>query len=120
MGLKLSEHIGMIKIDPNNSNKVWVAVYGPVWKEGGERGLYFTEDGGKTWNRIYHVSDKTGCNEIHLDPTIDGTIYAAFHQRIRHEWTYLGGGPESALYKSTDHGRTWKKLTSGLPGGDVS
>lgn len=119
MGLKFSEHIGMIKIDPNNSDRVWVAVYGPVWKEGGERGLYLTEDGGKSWNRIYHVSDKTGCNEVHLDPTIKGTIYATFHQRIRHEWTYLGGGPESALYKSTDNGKTWKKLTSGLPGGDL-
>ncbi|MFN5890922.1 MAG: VPS10 domain-containing protein [Bacteroidota bacterium] len=119
MGLKLSEHIGMIKIDPTNSNRVWVAVYGPVWKEGGERGLYLTEDGGKSWNRIYHVSDKTGCNEVHLDPTMNGTIYATFHQRIRHEWTYLGGGPESALYKSSDNGKSWKKLSAGLPGGDV-
>ncbi|MSP58365.1 MAG: glycosyl hydrolase [Flavobacteriaceae bacterium] len=119
VGLKLSEHIGMIKIDPSNSNRVWVAVYGPVWKEGGERGLYKTEDGGITWERIKHVSDNTGCNEVHLDPSISGTLYAAFHQRRRHEWTYLGGGPESALYKSTDNGKTWKKLGGGLPSGDL-
>ena len=119
MGLKQSEHIGMIKIDPTNSSKIWVAVYGPVWKQGGERGLYLTEDAGKTWTRAHHVSDKTGCNEIHLDPHMPGTMYAAFHQRMRHEWTYLGGGPESALYKSTDNGKTWKKLAGGFPSGDV-
>ncbi len=119
MGLKLSEHIGMIKIDPTNSNRVWVAVYGPVWKEGGERGLYLTEDGGKTWVRNFHVSDNTGCNEVYLDPNMPGTMYAAFHQRRRHEWTYFGGGPESALYKSTDNGKSWRKLAGGLPGGEL-
>jgi len=119
MGLKLSEHIGMIKIDPKNTNRIWVAAYGPVWKEGGERGLYLTEDGGKTWVRNFHVSDNTGCHEIHIDPNMPGTLYAAFHQRRRHEWTYLGGGPESALYKSTDNGKSWRKLGGGLPSGDV-
>lgn len=109
----------MIKIDPTNSNRVWVAVYGPVWKEGGERGLYLTEDGGKTWVRNFHVSDNTGCNEVYLDPNMPGTMYAAFHQRRRHEWTYLGGGPESALYKSTDNGKSWRKLAGGLPAGEL-
>ncbi|MBS3914853.1 MAG: glycosyl hydrolase [Bacteroidetes bacterium] len=119
MGLKNSEHIGMIKVDPRNSNVVYVAAYGPVWKEGGDRGLYKTEDGGKTWNRIYHVSENTGCNEIHLDPINPDVIYAAFHQRRRHEWTYLGGGPESGIYKSTDAGKTWRKIHSGIPAGDI-
>ncbi len=119
MGLKNSEHIGMIQVDPRNSNVVYVAAYGPVWKDGGDRGLYKTEDGGKTWNRIQHVSDKTGCNEVYLDPSNPDIVYASFHQRRRHEWTYLGGGPESALYKSTDAGKTWKKLNGGLPGGDL-
>ena len=119
MGLKLSEHIGMIKIDPSNSNRIWVAVYGPVWKEGGERGLYLTEDGGKTWERNFHVSDNTGCNEVYLDPNMPGTMYAAFHQRRRHEWTYLGGGPESAFYKSSDNGKSWKKIVGGFPAGEL-
>lgn len=119
MGLKTSEHIGMIKIHPRNSNVVFVAAYGPLWKEGGERGLYKTEDGGKTWTRIHHISDNTGCNEVHFDPSNPEILYAAFHQRRRHEWTYLGGGPESALFKSTDGGKTWRKLSSGLPGGDL-
>lgn len=119
MGLKSSEHIGMIKVHPTNSQIVYVAAYGPLWKEGGERGLYKTEDGGKTWNRVHHVSDNTGCNEVHFDPSNPDIVYAAFHQRRRHEWTYLGGGPESALFKSTDGGKSWRKLTGGLPGGDV-
>lgn len=119
MGLKNSEHIGMIKVDPRNSQVVYVAAYGPLWKEGGERGVYKTEDGGKTWTRILHVGDNTGCNEIHMDPQNPDILYAAFHQRRRHEWTYIGGGPESALYKSTDGGKTWRKLAGGLPGGDV-
>lgn len=119
MGLKNSEHIGMIKVDPRNSNVVYAAAYGPLWKEGGERGLYKTEDAGKTWVRILHISENTGCNEVHFDPKNPDIVYAAFHQRRRHEWTYLGGGPESSLHKSTDGGKTWKKLTSGLPDGDV-
>ncbi len=119
MGLKNSEHIGMIKVDPRNSNVVYVAAYGPLWKEGGDRGVYKSTDGGKTWKNILSVSEHTGCNEIHMDPRNPDVLYAAFHQRRRHEWTYLGGGPESALYKSTDGGATWKKLGGGLPTGDV-
>ena len=119
VGLKLSEHIGMIQVDPRNGNVAYVAAYGPVWKEGGERGLYKTEDGGKTWNRIQFVSENTGCNEVHLDPSNPDIVYAAFHQRRRREWTYIGGGPESAIYKSVDGGKTWKKIHSGIPGGDL-
>ncbi len=119
MGLKTSEHIGMIKIDPRNSNVVYVAAYGPLWSKGGERGLYKTEDGGKTWNNILEISENTGINEVHLDPRNPDVIYATAHQRRRHVWTYISGGPESAVYKSTDGGKTFEKLSSGLPGGDV-
>ena len=119
MGLKKSEHIGMIKINPNNSKDIWVAAYGPLWKEGGERGLYHSTDGGKNWILAFNISENTGCNEIHFDPNLPGVLYAAFHQRRRHEWTYLGGGPESALYKSDDNGLTWNKMGNGFPSGDL-
>ena len=119
MGLKNSEHIGMIKINPTNSKDIWVAAYGPLWKEGGERGIYHSTDAGKTWILAFNISKNTGCNEIHFDPFQSGVIYAAFHQRRRHEWTYLGGGPESALYKSEDNGLTWNKLGNGFPSGEL-
>ena len=87
MGLKNSEHIGMIEIDPNNSNKIYVAAYGPLWKEGGERGLYFTKDGGKEWSLILETNKHTGINEVHIDPNDPSIIYATAHQRRRHVFT---------------------------------
>lgn len=118
VGLKDSQHIGMIVVDPNNSNIVYVAAYGPVWNAGGDRGIYKTTDGGKMWNRILFVSDDTGFNEIHMDPRNPNVLYATAHQRRRRQWTYLGGGPESGIYKSTDAGQHWEKINKGLPGGD--
>ena len=119
VGLKTSEHIGMIAIDPTNSDVVYVAAYGPLWTSGGERGLYKTTDGGKTWKAVLTVSEHTGFNEIHIDPRNANVLYATAHQRQRKVFTYVSGGPESAIYKSTDGGTTWNKLTRGLPTGDV-
>ncbi|MCU0341733.1 MAG: hypothetical protein MUE30_17805 [Spirosomaceae bacterium] len=119
VGLKTSEHIGMIAIDPTNSDVVYVAAYGPLWSSGGERGIYKTTDGGNTWKAILTVSEHTGFNEIHLDPRKPNVMYATAHQRQRKVYTYVSGGPESAMYKSTDGGNTWNKLTRGLPSGDV-
>jgi photosystem II stability/assembly factor-like uncharacterized protein len=119
VGLENSEHIGMIKVDPRNSNVVYVAAYGPLWSEGGDRGLYKTMDGGTTWNKVLDISENTGVNEVHLDPRNPDIIYASAHQRRRHVWTYISGGPESAVYKSTDAGATFEKLGNGLPSGDV-
>ncbi len=119
MGLKNSEHIGNIIIHPNDENTVWVAAYGPVWSAGGERGIYKTTDGGKTWERTLFISDETGISDIIMDPKDPNILYAAAHQRRRHEWTYIGGGPESAIYKSTDGGKTWKEVNSGLPKGEM-
>ena len=119
MGLQNSEHIGKILVDPSDGNIVYVACYGPLWSSGGDRGIYKTTDGGKTWKSILSVSENTGFNEIHLDAHNPGTLYACAHQRQRHEWTYVSGGPESAIYKSTDAGANWSKLAGGLPTGDV-
>ena len=115
MGLKSSEHIGMIVVDPNNSNKVYVAAYGPLWKKGGERGLYLTENGGKDWRLILKTDENTGVNEIHIDPRNSDVMYATAHQRRRHVFTYVGGGPGSKIYKSTDSGENWRELKNGLP-----
>ncbi len=119
MGLKNSEHIGMIAVHPNNSDVVYVAATGPLWSAGGDRGLYKTMDGGKTWEAILTISENTGINEVHLDPRDPNVIYATAHQRRRHVFTYMTGGPESAIYKSTDGGKTFDKLTKGLPSGNV-
>jgi len=119
VGLPESEHIGMITIDPRDSNVVYVASQGPLWRSGGERGVYKTTDGGATWERVLHVSDDTGVNEIHMDPRDPDVLYASSYQRRRHVWTLIDGGPESAIYKSTDAGANWRKLTEGLPKVDM-
>lgn len=118
VGLPESAHIGMIAVDPRNSDVVYVAAMGPLWSDGGERGVYKTSDGGATWERVLFISDKTGVNEVMFDPRDPDTLYATAYQRRRHEWTLINGGPESAIYKSNDAGKTWRKLTSGIPGAD--
>ena len=115
MGLKKSEHIGNILIHPKNENILWVAAYGPLWSEGGDRGVYKSTDGGQTWNNTLFVSEHTGISELAMDPENPDILYATAHQRRRREWTYIGGGPESGIYKSTDGGTTWKEINNGLP-----
>ncbi len=119
VGLSKSEHIGMIAVDPSNSEHILVAAYGPLWNAGGERGIYSTVDGGKTWKQVLNVSENTGFNEVHIDKKHPNIVYATAHQRRRHEWTYISGGPESAIYKSTDGGNSWNKLNNGLPENDM-
>ncbi|NEN24723.1 glycosyl hydrolase [Cryomorpha ignava] len=119
MGLKNSEHIGMIWIDPTDENTVFVAAYGPLWSAGGDRGIYKTTDGGENWGKVLNVSENTGFNEIHADPRNSDVMYATAHQRRRHVWTYIDGGPESAIYKTIDGGENWKKLEGGLPSGEI-
>ena len=114
-GLKNSEHVGMIKVHPNNSNCVFVAAYGPLWSSGGERGLYKSDDGGENWGLVLEVDEHTGVNEVHIDPNNPNIMYATTHQRRRHVYTYVGGGPGSKMYKSKDGGKNWFELKSGLP-----
>ena len=119
VGLEKSEHIARIVVDPRDSNVVYVAAQGPLWSPGGDRGLYKTTDGGKTWKNILNISENTGVTDVAEDPVNPDVLYAAAYQRRRHVWTLIDGGPESALYKSTDAGATWNKLKNGLPGVDM-
>lgn len=115
VGLKASERIGRIAIDPRNSDAVYIAAQGPLWGPGGDRGLFKTTDGGKTWKNILSISENTGVTDVVIDSNNPDTVYAASYQRRRHVWTLINGGPESAIYKSTDAGATWNKLRAGLP-----
>ena len=119
LGLKKSEHIGRVVIDPRDSKVVYVAAEGPLWGPGGDRGLYKSADGGKTWKAVLTISENTGVADVALDPSNPDIVYAAAYQRRRHVFTLIDGGPESAIYKSTDAGATWNKLKSGLPSVDL-
>lgn len=119
VGLKDSEHISEILIDPRNSQVVYAASQGPLWNKGGDRGLYKTTDGGSTWNKVLEISEHTGVSDIAFDPENPDVIYATSYQRRRHVWTLINGGPESTIYKSTDAGNTWKKINKGLPSVDL-
>ena len=119
MGLKNSEHIGKILIDPNDSDIIYVAAIGPLWSSGGERGVYKSVNGGKTWELILGINEHTGVNDLIMDPRDSRVIYAAAYQRRRHVFTYLGGGPGSGLHKSVDGGNTWIEINRGLPEVDM-
>ena len=119
MGLKESEHIGKIHIDPDNSDVIIVAAQGPLWKEGGDRGVFKSVDGGISWKKTLDVGENTGASEVVVDPNNSNIIYATTYQRRRHVGILVAGGPESRIYKSTDQGETWKMLQRGLPGGDL-
>ena len=119
MGLEHSEHIQNIVIDPRNSNVVYVTAIGPLWSAGGHRGLYKTADGGQTWKAVLTVSPDTGVTDLLMDPKNPDVLYAAAYQRRRAVGQLIGGGPESGLYKSTNAGQTWTKLTKGLPSVEI-
>jgi len=117
MGLRASKQIAKVLVDPVDFNVVYVAALGDLWGAGGERGVYKTSDGGLTWARVLHVDDETGATELVMDPSNNKTLYAASYQRRRQQWGMNGGGPGSAIWKSTDAGQTWSKLESGVPAG---
>ncbi|MBM4089962.1 MAG: glycosyl hydrolase [Planctomycetes bacterium] len=119
VGLERSEHIGKILIHPKNSDTVYVAAQGPLWAPGGDRGLFKTADGGKTWECVLAISGDTGVSDVHFDPRDPNTLYATSYQRRRHVWTLINGGPECGIHKSTDGGKTWRKVNRGLPGVDL-
>ncbi len=119
VGLADSEHIGKIVVDPRDSDVVYVAAQGPLWRGGGDRGLYKTTDGGATWDKVLEIGDHTGVSDLVYDPRDPDVLYAAAYQRRRRVWTLIDGGPESAIYKSTDAGATWRALERGLPKDDM-
>ncbi len=119
MGLKTSEHIAKIIVDPNDSDNIFVASQGPLWRSGGERGLYNSTDGGKNWTRILHINDDTGISDVVMDHENNNVMYASTYQRRRHFGIVVAGGPDGGIFKSIDKGKTWNKLKNGLPGGDL-
>ncbi len=118
MGLPQSQHIGKILIDPRDGNTVLVAAEGPLWSAGGERGAYRTTDGGATWTAALSIDEHTGVTDLEFDPSNPDVVYAASYQRRRHVWGLLAGGASSGIHKSTDNGRTWRRVSAGLPAGD--
>src|SRR5512137_1091875 len=119
VGLATSEHIGKIVIHPVQTSTVYVASQGPLWSAGGERGLFKTTDGGATWQQVLKISDDTGISDVVMDPKNPLVLYASAYQRRRAVGQMIGGGPEGGIFKSTNAGKTWTKLTKGLPQGDV-
>src|SRR5437016_2394035 len=115
MGLEATRHIGRIVIHPKNPDMVYVAALGHLWGPNPDRGVYKTADGGKTWSQVLKINDDTGVSDIAMDPESPDTLYAAAYERRRTPFGFNGGGPDSAIYKTTDGGATWKKLTKGLP-----
>jgi photosystem II stability/assembly factor-like uncharacterized protein len=123
MGLENSEHIGMIRVDPRDSNTIFVAAQGPLWSGGGDRGLYKSTDGGESWRKVLgdgngntdQDDEYTGVSEVLMDPRNADVMYAVTWQRLRSVAVLLDGGPATGIHKSIDGGETWRELTEGLP-----
>jgi photosystem II stability/assembly factor-like uncharacterized protein len=119
VGFEKSERIAGIRVNPKDPNEIYVAVLGPLWSDSDERGLYKTNDGGKTWNKILFVDKTTGCSDLTLDPKDPSIVYATFWEFRRQPWAFSSGGTKSALYKSTDAGKTFNKIHNGFPKGKL-
>jgi photosystem II stability/assembly factor-like uncharacterized protein len=119
MGLDKSDRISSIQINPNNSNEIYVGVVGALWGDSEERGVYKTQDGGETWEKIFYINESTGCSELVIDPSNPNTLYAAMWEFRRTAYSFNSGGDNSALYKSTDGGANWRKIHNGYPSGSL-
>jgi photosystem II stability/assembly factor-like uncharacterized protein len=118
LGLVETRHIGRIRLHPSNPNVAYVAALGNLWKPSADRGVFKTTDAGRTWQKVLFVDTLTGVVDLVIDPNDSNTLYAAAYQRLRRTWGLNGGGPGSAIYKTTDGGATWRMVTNGLPAGD--
>ncbi|MBC7364238.1 MAG: hypothetical protein H5U07_06815 [Candidatus Aminicenantes bacterium] len=119
MGLRDSHHIPRIIIHPTNPDVVYVASMGHLFTPNAERGVFKTTDGGRSWQKVLYLNDKIGVIDLAMDPTNPETLYAATYEKTRLPWHYEPGGAGSGIYKTTDGGRTWKRLSGGLPSGYV-
>jgi photosystem II stability/assembly factor-like uncharacterized protein len=115
VGLDSTEHIAKIVIDPKNSKNIYVAAPGPLWSDSKNRGLYKSEDGGKSWNKILYINEKAGCADVAVDPENPEIVYASTWEFRRYPYAFNSGGSGSGMWKSTDGGKTWKELNNGLP-----
>jgi len=119
MGLRKTRHVGRIAVHPRNPDIVYVAALGYHFSSNPERGLYKTTDGGETWEKVLFINDKVGVVDVAVDPHHPDTVYAATYDKWRLPWHFEEAGPESGIYKSTDGGKTWKRLRNGLPSGKI-
>jgi photosystem II stability/assembly factor-like uncharacterized protein len=115
MGLAESHDIPAIAVDPRNADVVWVAALGHLWGRNKERGVYKTTDGGKTWTAVLQLGDSVGAADLVLDPANPDVAYASMYMRLRTPWSFTSGGPVGGIYKTTDGGKSWAKLNTGLP-----
>ena len=119
MGLAGTQQITDILVDPNDSNTVFVGALGHAWGPNADRGVFKTTDGGRTWKKVLYVNDSTGVSDLEMAPGNPSVLFACMWQFRRYPWTMMDGGPDSAIYRSTDGGDTWKKLTKGMPEGPL-
>ena len=119
VGLKNTYQISRVRVHPRNPDLVYVAALGHVWAPNADRGIFRSKDGGRTWEKVLFVSEKTGASDLCMDPNNPRILYAGMWQVSRKPWTLESGGPEGGVYRSTDGGDTWKKLAGGLPEGVV-
>ena len=119
IGLENSERIANIIVNPKNSNEIFVAVLGALWSDSNERGVFKSSDGGVTWENILYLNESTGCADLAMDPSNPNILYASMWEFRRTGWSFNSGGDNSALYKSTDGGKNWKKIHNGFPEGKL-
>ena len=118
-GLRESEHIGRILVDPQRPRRAFVAALGPLWRSGGQRGVFRTDDGGETWEQVLAISADTGVVDLEMDPRNPAILYAGAYTRRRTPWGFNGGGPEGGIFRSIDGGDNWQRLAGGLPEGPI-
>ncbi|MFD2165607.1 WD40/YVTN/BNR-like repeat-containing protein [Thalassotalea euphylliae] len=118
-GFEGSERISSVVVNPKNSKEIYVGVLGALWGDSKQRGVYKSVDGGDTWEQLLYIDETTGCSDVVMDPSDPNVLYASMWEFRRTAWSFNSGGESSALYKSTDAGKTWNKIHNGFPEGKL-